>query len=216
MAGKQLSNGLNRANVEGVRRQQLIDATLKSIELYGFQGTTIVTISKQAGMSSGIISHYFGGKQGVIEAAVRYLLDQLKQGLLQQLQAGQARQVSPRERLMMIVETNFAGFQRSSSATVTWLAFWAKAMHDPALARLQRVNSQRLSSNLLYSFRQLIADPIAARDAAAMTAAMIDGMWLRSTLNLTPATDEAFNEAERLCKAFIDSLIATSGRTDEI
>ena len=49
-----------------------------------------------------------------------------------------------------------------------------------------------------------------------MTAAMIDGMWLRSTLNLTPATDEAFNEAERLCKAFIDSLIATSGRADEV
>ena len=87
----------------------------------------------------------------------------------------------------------------------------AKTMDDMA-----RLIGEARGKQYFDNFRQLMADPAAARDAAAMTAAMIDGMWLRSTLNLTPATDEAFNEAERLCKAFIDSLIATSGRTDEI
>lgn len=206
-----MHSAVSNENTATDRRRQLIEATLKSIELYGFQGTTIVTISKLAGMSSGIISHYFGGKQGVIEAAVRYLLDQLKNGLLEQLEAGRERQVSARERLMMIVETNFDGFQRSSPATITWLAFWARAMHDPQLARLQRVNSRRLYSNLLYSFRQLLTGEQQARDAASQAAAMIDGMWLRSTLSDSPDTEQTFNEAGRLCKAFIDAQIRNQG-----
>jgi len=63
-----------KVGMEPVRRQQLIDATIESVAELGLQGTTINSISKKAGLSSGIISHYFGGKQGLIEATVRYLL----------------------------------------------------------------------------------------------------------------------------------------------
>ena len=66
---------------------------------------------------------------------------------------------------------------------------------------LQRVNQRRLESNLMYSYRQLIADPVKAREATNMTAAMIDGMWLRSILSAPDERD--FREAERLCKEFI-------------
>ena len=164
-------------------------------------------LSRLAGMSSGIISHYFGGKQGVIEAAVRHLLDQLKQGLLTRI--AQAENPSALERLMMVVETNFSGFQRSSSVTTAWLSFWGQATHDVGLARLQAVNSKRLESNLRFSFRQLIEDPQKAAEAARMTAAMIDGMWLRSTLSADK--DRSFKESERLCKEFIHMQIHRFG-----
>jgi TetR/AcrR family transcriptional regulator, transcriptional repressor of bet genes len=196
-----------RVGIEPLRKQQLIDATLKSIETNGLQGTTIMTISRLAGMSTGIISHYFGGKQGLIEAAVRHLMDQLKKGLLNRLQ--QIGEVTPQRRLMMIVETNFSVFQQSSPASNAWLSFWAKAMHDECLSRLQTVNSKRLESNLLYSFRQLIPDLNRARDCAAMTAAMIDGMWLRCTLSQPQQRD--FDESERLCKEFIQLQIKQFG-----
>ena len=84
---RSIKKNMPKVGIEPVRKQQLIEATLKSIEVNGFQGTTIVTISRLAGMSSGIISHYFGGKQGVIQAAVRHLLEQLQQlGHLQRQQ----------------------------------------------------------------------------------------------------------------------------------
>ena len=54
--------------VKDTRKQQLIEATMASIAELGMQKTTIVSISKRAGMSSGIISHYFGGKQGLIDS----------------------------------------------------------------------------------------------------------------------------------------------------
>ena len=62
-----------KVGVKSLRKLQLIDATLASIGEHGLQSTTIITISRIAGLSSGIISHYFGGKQGLIEATIMHL-----------------------------------------------------------------------------------------------------------------------------------------------
>jgi len=112
--------------------------------------------------------------------------------------------LSPVERLKMIIEANFTPLQRSIPATKTWLSFWAQSMHDPGLARLQHINSKRLYSNLLYSFRSLLNED-SAIIAAKQTAAMIDGFWLRSALS--PKPEEEFFLAEQLCKNFVDVLI---------
>ena len=196
-----------RVGTEKLRKQELIEATIKSIENHGFQGTTIMTISRQANMSAGIISHYFGSKQGLILATIRHLLEQLKQGLLQQIEACE-QTLTPELRLQMIVDTNFACFQQSTSITRTWLCFWAQALHDPELARLQSVNSKRLQRNLLYSYKQVITDKAQATTAANMTAAMIDGLWLRSSLSQGVSrdsndSDSEFKQAQKLCKQFI-------------
>lgn len=194
-----------RPAMKTVRQQQLIDATLISVERYGLHHTTINTISGLAGMSSGIISHYFGGKQGLIEATLKYLLDELKQALLSRT-AG--KMLTPIERLSMIVEANFTELQRSNAATKTWLSFWSQAMHDPGLARLQHINCQRLYSNLLFSFKPLMGKS-AAIAAAKQTAAMIDGFWLRSALSASP--EQEFEQAQYLCKAFIEAAIVQHG-----
>ncbi|QFU21679.1 transcriptional regulator BetI [Shewanella eurypsychrophilus] len=194
-----------RPSMKTVRQQQLIEATLTSVERHGLHNTTINTISGLAGLSSGLISHYFGGKQGLIEATQRYLLDQLKQALLSRTLD---RNMLPLERLYAIVEANFTELQRSRPATKTWLSFWSQAMHEQGLARLQNINSQRLHSNLLFSFKQLL--PLAdAVNAAKQTAAMIDGFWLRSALSPTPAKE--FEQAQILSKAFIKAVTMQYG-----
>jgi TetR/AcrR family transcriptional repressor of bet genes len=194
-----------RPAMKNVRQQQLIDATLMSVERHGLQHTTINTISGLAGMSSGIISHYFGGKQGLIEATLKFLLEQLKQALLAKTSG---KTLTPPERLSIIVEANFTELQRSNAATKTWLSFWSQAMHDPGLARLQNINNQRLYSNLLYSFKQLLPKADAV-NAAKQTAAIIDGFWLRSALSTNPS--EEFKQAQTLSKAFIEAVLVQHG-----
>jgi len=190
-----------KVGMKPLRRQQLIDAALQSVAEHGLQNTTIVTISRIAGMSSGIISHYFGGKRELIEATVNYLLEQLQQAFLERITQESPH---PHNRLHLIIEANFTQFQRSTLATKTWLSFWAQSMHDPALARLQSINARRLYSNLRYSFRELLP-PEQATNAAKQTAAMIDGFWLRSALSQEPKQE--FATAELLCKKFINDLI---------
>ena len=63
-----------KVGMEPVRKKQLIEATLEVMTEVGYHGTTISLISKKAGLSSGIVSHYFGDKQGLIEATMRHLL----------------------------------------------------------------------------------------------------------------------------------------------
>lgn len=194
-----------KVGIKTLRKQQLIDATLESIGKHGLQSTTIITISKIAGLSSGIISHYFGGKQGLIEATIKHLLEQLTLALLERVSP---KKLNAAERLNMIIEVNFTSFQRSTPTIKTWLSFWAESMHDPKLKRLQNINSRRLYSNLLFSFRQLLAEDVAII-ASQKTAAMIDGLWLRCALSSSP--EEEFIKAEQLCKSFVDEQINQYG-----
>lgn len=156
----------------------------------------------------GIISHYFGGKQGLIEAALRYLLEQLGRELRERMAHTDG---SPEQRLACIVEANFSDFQRSALAAKTWLSFWARSMHEPGLKRLQQINNARLYSNLRYSFAQVLPAQQAS-EAARQTAAMIDGFWLRSALSLDPV--ESFEAGERLIKQFIEQTLADAGDTN--
>ncbi|MFH6953250.1 MULTISPECIES: transcriptional regulator BetI [Pseudoalteromonas] len=189
-----------KVGYEPIRRQQLIDATLNSVAELGLKATTINTISKRAGLSSGIISHYFGSKNGLIEATVRYLLTSLKSSLISKID----KNISQQQRLMLIVEANFSVVQKQAHVTKTWLSFWAESMHDEQLHRLQAVNAKRLYSNLLYSFKTLLPYEQALQ-AATLSAAMIDGLWLRAVL--TKANEAEFSNAELLAKNYVNSLI---------
>lgn len=197
-----------RLDVEPIRRQQLIDATLKVIEMHGFQGATIGRIASESSMSVGIVSHYFGGKQGLLEATMRYLLTSLRQEVLE-LMAN--RPDDPRERLMAIVDANFSGVQTNAQSARTWLAFWTQAMHSPDLMRLQRVNERRLLSNLRFYLRQVMP-PSQARQTAQTIAALIDGFWLRAAMSEGRIEPD---DAIAMCKRYIDqSIEASSGDSD--
>lgn len=189
-----------RLGVESIRRQQLIDATLEVIEAHGFQGATIGKIAGASELSVGIVSHYFGGKQGLLEATMRYLLSSLQKDVTT-LMAG--RPNAPRERLMAIVDANFSGAQTNAQSAKTWLAFWTQAMHSPDLMRLQRVNERRLLSNLVFYLRQLM--PAEQSRATAQTiAALIDGFWLRAAMSEGRIEPD---QAVALCKTYIDQAI---------
>ena len=158
-----------------IRRQQLMDATLLSVSTVGLADTTVARISKEAGVSSGTISHYFGGKDELLEATMRQLLKRLQSGINLRLESAGA----PRESLYAIIDGNFSIDQVDARATRAWLSFWAHALHHPELARLQRINQFRLQSNLRFWLKKITTKQDAERIAESI-AAVIDGLWLRS------------------------------------
>lgn len=163
-----------------IRRQQLIAATIATIDELGLAETTIARIAKRAGMSSGIISHYFGGKSGLLEATMRQLLTELGDAVAYYRK--QRPDDSVRAHIRAIIDGNFDDSQTSRASMRVWLAFWTSSMHEPELERLQRVNERRLLANLSFYFRQVMPKEQALLAAQSM-AAMIDGLWLRGSLN---------------------------------
>lgn len=181
-----------KLGMEPIRRRQLIDATISSIGRYGYGEATVQRISRTAGVSSGIIHHYFGGKDELLEASMRALLAELRSEVVTRL----ARAVTPRARLEAIVDGNFAPSQFDPAVIAAWLAFWSQARHQPGLARLQRINQRRLYSNLHHAFAQVVT-PEAAVQASKGLAALIDGLWLSAALSGTRDTGEARAIAHR-------------------
>src|ERR1700761_2549077 len=126
-----------KVGMREVRRAQLIDATLLTIDQAGLSGTTLASVAQRANISTGIVNHYFGDKDGLLEATMRRRI---------------AAKPQPRARLRAIVAANFDVSQVSGPVMKTWLAFWTESMHEPTLRRLQRVNTRRLYSNLCAEF----------------------------------------------------------------
>ena len=115
-----------KVGMQPIRRQQLIEATLTAIDRVGMGDASIALIARLAGVSNGIISHYFQDKNGLIAATMRYLMDALIENVQERRRA--LKDDSPRAHLQVIIEGNFDASQVNGPAMKTWLAFWATSM----------------------------------------------------------------------------------------
>ncbi|MEM9964448.1 MAG: TetR/AcrR family transcriptional regulator [Asticcacaulis sp.] len=61
-----------------IRRQQILDATVKCVRKSGFHGASMADIAHEAGLSVGVIYRYFANKEAIIEALVANDLAQMR------------------------------------------------------------------------------------------------------------------------------------------
>ena len=108
-----------KVGMQPIRRQQLIEATLLAVDQVGMADASIALIARLAGVSNGIISHYFRDKNGLIAATMRYLMNVLIESVRERRKA--LEDDSPRAHLQVIVEGNFDASQVSGPAMKTWL-----------------------------------------------------------------------------------------------
>ncbi len=175
-----------KVGMEPIRRQQLIDATIASIAVRGFADTTVKRISAEAGVSTGIVHHYFGGKDDLLFATMRNLL----QGLGDNTAAKLRRATTPEGRVEAVITANFDPEFYDPNSVVAWLVFWAQVPHSKEMRRLQRINAGRLLSNLRHALKQIFDDKD-AKDIALGLAILLDGIWVRSAMEdgkLSPET----------------------------
>ncbi len=166
-----------KRGMEPIRQLQFIEATVEIIHEEGLHGTTLSRVAKRAGTSPGLVAHYFGDKAGLLHATFRHLAKALGTEFRDHL----ARVKGPHQRLRAVIDANFAESQSSPAVVSAWLAFWGQVNHRPELARVQRVVTNRLKSNLLFSLRELVPAEDADQIASGL-AVMIDGLWLRAML----------------------------------
>ncbi len=193
---------------EEFRRRQLIDVTIDSLAELGYVGTTLAQIAGRAGVSPGLVAHYFGDKDGLLYAAFRSLARRVGDNVRARM-----RQIStPRARIQAVIDANLSQEEFAQRTGTAWLAFWGQVLQSPHLIRVQAVYQKRTLTNLRCSLKKLVpADD--ARSLAAMIAAMIDGVWLRAALS---GWREADSESARaLLTEFVDgrlrAVVAASG-----
>ncbi len=187
--------------IEDTRRRQLVEVTIDSLAELGYVGTTLAQIAARAGVSPGLVAHYFGDKDGLLDAAFRALARRVGNQVRARL-----RQVStPRGRIQAVIDANLAPEEFERRTGTAWLAFWGQVLQVKSLRRVQSVYQQRTLSNLRGSLKKLLP-PDEAQRLASMIAAMIDGVWLRAALS---GWREADSESARaLLTAFVDGRLS--------
>ena len=191
------------------RRRDLIAATVKSIAEHGFAESTVERICAAAGVSRGLISHYFDGKSDLLLETFRQLTDELA---AESIRAARDSGGDPVARLHAAASVSFRPPVFDDAKMSVWLAFWSEARTTPALQALYR----DLYRDYRASLTRLMAEAarahgvaLDAHRAATALIALMDGLWLELTLDA-----EAFSprEAEAACLAYIDGLFPAAER----
>jgi betaine-aldehyde dehydrogenase len=194
--------------IEEMRRRELVEVTIDSLAEVGFVGTTLAQIATRAGVSPGLVAHYFDDKDGLLDAAFRSLARRVGT----QVRARLRLVSTPRGRIQAVIDANLAPEEFDQRTGGAWLAFWGQLLHVERLERIQSVYQRRTLSTLRNSLLKLVP-PDEAQSLAAMIAAMIDGVWLRAALS---GWREADSESARaMLTAFVDGRLAQAAHVGE-
>jgi TetR/AcrR family transcriptional repressor of bet genes len=189
-----------KLGMEPLRRQALIDAAIAAIGEHGTLDVTMSDIAGRAGVSPALAHHYFGAKDGLMQATMRAILRQLAAETVAALRLA----AGPRERISAIICVNFSAGQFRDEIVAAWLAFYVEAQRKPAMRRLLRVYARRLNSNLMSALTPVASRADAARIAEGV-GALIDGLYIRRALAETPS-DAA--SAIALVENYVDTQLA--------
>ena len=184
------------------RRDALIAATARCLAMRGVHGTSVRAICVEAGVSAGLLRHYFDGIDALVAATYRATGARVAAALHAAVDAIPAD--DPRGRLLAFVTASFRAPIADPELLATWLAFWSLSRTVPGIGQ---IHDEIYADNRQDMERLILAcpnSPADARLAAVALTALVDGLWLELSLGNAPFS---VGEAEALAEKWLDSFI---------
>ena len=175
---------------EEVRREAMIAAALELIAEGGIAAATVRAIADKAGVTPGLIRHYFKAKEDLTRAAYQALMERMTQASALVLDTAPEGALA---RLAAFVAASLRPPVVDPAAMGLWAGFIHRVQRDPLLREVHRTT--------YLGYRDVLQGLIAALprdvDAATLRAeaiacnGVIDGLWLEAC-----ALPEAFVKDE--------------------
>ncbi|HEV7233792.1 MAG TPA: TetR family transcriptional regulator C-terminal domain-containing protein [Sphingorhabdus sp.] len=184
------------------RREALIAACARCLAKHGAQGTSVRAICVEAGVSPGLLRHYFDGIDALVAATYRATGARVAEALNAAVDA--VPRSEPRARLLAFVTASFRAPIADLELLATWLAFWSLSRSNTAIGE---IHDEIYSENRRDMEKLIAACPGAPADprlAAVALTALVDGLWLELSLGNPPFSAD---EAEALAAMWLDSFI---------
>ncbi len=159
-------------------------------------------ICLEAGVSAGLLRHYFGGIDALVAATYRATGARVSAAMHAAVDAVPCD--NPRGRLLAFVTASFRAPIADPELLATWLAFWSLSRTVPAIGE---IHDEIYAENRQDMERLILACPNApadARLAAVALTALVDGLWLELSLGNAPFS---VAEAEALAEKWLDSFM---------
>lgn len=183
------------------RRQSLIEATARCLAERGAAGVSVRTICAEAGVSPGLLRHYFGGVSDAIAETYRWTGRQIADALEAAVREAGSE---PRARLLAYVTASFRPPIASPDLLASYVALWSLTRSDPAIAAVRADVYGDFRAGLEELISEYRPDLKNARLPSVALTALIDGLWLELSLGQAPFTAE---EAVALAEKSLDALL---------
>ncbi len=187
----------------GARRQQLIEATMRSIAEHGIAHTTVARVAEKAGLSQGIMNFYFEGKQALLLATLEYVESEF-QRVRREKKRSSAK--TPEAQLDAIIEATFDPAVCNPLYLDVWDAFWGEARARADFDRVCSAYETSQRKETIRLFRKL-AKP--GQDAAALGTAFFCLLESRPE-RLGHSKRFDLESIKRTCRAFLAAVFPVS------
>jgi AcrR family transcriptional regulator len=168
------------------RRSSLMEATLTCVARHGLQGATVRKITEEAGVTPGLVRHYFGSKDELIRNAYAYLVGQLT---TQASESAKRFDGAAGAQLRQFLHANLTTPNLSEQKVSLWATFIGRVRYDAHFAEIHR-EGYRDFLNLL----EALVEPVLAahgrphgvavrKNHAIALNGLIDGLWMEGSLN---------------------------------
>ncbi|NUB46251.1 TetR family transcriptional regulator C-terminal domain-containing protein [Fertoebacter nigrum] len=185
------------------RREALISSALDLVAEGGAPAATVRAIADRAGVTPGLIRHYFETKEDLTRAAYASVMQRMIADSSAVLAAAPA---DPAARLAVFVAASLRPPVVDPAALSIWAGFLHLVQRDPAMREVHRAHYlgyRDLLQGLIAALPRP-ADPATLRAQAIACNAVIDGLWLEGG-----ALPEAFGpgELERIGLGAVGALL---------
>lgn len=205
---KKLATHVNFTRMDPeARKALLVKATLACLKKHGFQGLSVRKICTQAGVSLGLISHYYSGKDALVAEAYQTITDEVMTQLTVAMAENAGQGV--RQQLSAFFQASFSKQLLNTFLLEAWLAFWGAVRTSDSIRQAHDRSYTSYRSILEQALEQLSTeqgwDNFNYELAAISLTAVIDGLWLEHGLDPNIFTPD---EGIKICEAWVDGLIA--------
>jgi TetR/AcrR family transcriptional repressor of bet genes len=198
-AAKKPPPRFTRENAE-VRRTLLIEAATRCLARGGINAFTVDSICREAGVSRGLINHYFEGRDGLLVEVYRSSLYASVNAQIEEARRRRAENAGwpPEASLMALVASNFSPGYFSRDNLLIWLSLWGEIAVNDRLRAAHKELYAAYRAELVEEISAVAAARGATVDAASLARnfiALVDGLWLEWCLDPTIVSHEAAEDA---------------------
>lgn len=164
---------------EDARRAALVAAVLDLVAEGGVESATLRAVAARAGVTPGLIRHYFGDKDGLMRVAYGRMM----QGMVDPcLAAADAARVEPVARLRAFLSAALDPAALDGRTVALWAAYIHRTRQDTALRAAHEAGYLAFRDALEGLITALPFCGLPPRDAAIALNALLDGLWLEGGL----------------------------------
>lgn len=163
-----------------VRRQDLLAVTISCLARFGARGTTGREICRQAGVSHGLLRHYFTNTETLLLETYKELCNNFLARFERELDVPQS---DPWESLDRFFAALFSEEWANSEHLGAWIAFWTLVRSNSDFAQVSEAFNERLRELLRATLARMPEEGgLPHADVAAILSAVMDGLWLDNCL----------------------------------